>query len=105
MVKVLAGILVAAVLALAGTGYALRKQMQKAQELRVLNGALEQALVTQKRLRGADSKAAATARAQLKAAAEQKERQDDAIAKALAANPDWAGQRVPDAVIDALGVR
>jgi len=39
-----------------------------------------------------------------KALAKAKEQADEAVHNSLSANPEWAGQRVPDDVIDAIGM-
>lgn len=54
--------------------------------------------------RAAESHAAADLRHALAAIHAQKKDNQDALSKAAAAAPDWAAQRVPDGVLDALGV-
>lgn len=105
MNRILIGVLIVMVLALAGMGYALRSQFKKAEQLTTQNEALVASLATSKQLRVADAKALAVSRAAQAALKKEKAAQDEALSKALAANPAWADQRVPDAVVDALGVR
>jgi hypothetical protein len=105
MNRILIGMVVALILALAGTGYELRKYMADFNRVASEKESLAEALNTSNRLRAADSKALAASRAAQAALKKEKAVQDEALSKALAANPDWAAQRVPDAVVDALGVR
>lgn len=103
--RILLGVLVALVLGLAGTGYALRSSMKHNSALTIELGSAKEALKTSKRLRAADASALKQSRAAQAALAKQKAAQDEALQSALDANPDWAAQRVPDAVVDALGMR
>ena len=105
MNRILIGVLVALALALAGTGYALRKSVVGANALTEQNKALVASLATSKQLRASDAKALAASRAAQAALKKEKASQDEALSKALAQNHAWADERVPDAVVDALGVR
>lgn len=104
MTKILIGVIVALVLALSGAGWYAKRKVAEVNVLTVELSASKEALKTSKRLRSADATALRQSRAAQAAQAKQKAAQDEAIAKALDENPDWASQRVPDAVIDALGL-
>lgn len=104
MNRILIGVIVALVLALSGAGWYAKRQVTKVNVLTTEINAAKEALKASKRLRDADAKALNQSRAAIAALGKQKAAQDEALTKAVAANPDWAGQRVPDAVIDALGM-
>ena len=105
MNRILIGVVAALVLALAGAGWYARKKAVEVTVLSVKVDALAGALRASQRIRKADTASLNQSRAALAALGKQKAIQDEALAKAITANPDWADQRVPDAVVDALGMR
>lgn len=85
-------------------GLVLRHQFKTTAQLRSDLSMVTQALATEQRLRESDV-GSLTTRLQLAEKARlQKEKRDAKATKALHDNPDWARQRVPDDVIDALGM-
>ena len=105
MNRILAGVIAAILLALSGAVWYAKRKASEVTVLTVELNSVKGALKTSNRLRTADASALKQSRAALAALAKQKGAQDEALSKALAANPAWADQRVPDAVVDALGMR
>ena len=105
MNKVFIGVVAALILALSGSLWALRSAYAKANALTAENKSLSASLASAGRIRAGDQKALSSSRASLEALLKQKAIQDEKLRQALAANPDWASQRVPDDVADALRLR
>lgn len=62
------------------------------------------ALASEKLLRSADVSSLTTRLQLAEKARTAKVKRDDATSKALAESPQWASERVPDAVLDAIGM-
>lgn len=95
------------VLALLGSaagvwGYHTRQAL-KASEARA--EALQTALASERLVSAGHKRAADTRQRKLVALQQQQAKEARDVREALARNPDWAGQRVPDDVAAALGVQ
>lgn len=85
-------------------GYGLWDARNTASGLREELADTSAALATERLLRAADQRAVASTQAKLKALRAQKGKADADLKTAVEAEPDWANQRIPDAVLDALRV-
>lgn len=66
---------------------------------------VQEAVIEQLKVDASATAAASSVREKARAAEViHKEKVNEATSKALSENPDWAGERVPDSVIDAIGM-
>lgn len=85
-------------------GLVLRHQFKTTAQLKADLSVVSSALAAEQQLRQADVKSLTTRLQSAEKARIEKEKRDASTTKALRENPDWAGERVPDSVIDALGM-
>lgn len=79
-------------------------QYKTAAQLRADLQATQETLATEQKLRKADVSSLTTRLQLAEKARIEKGKRDDATHQAVAANPLWSSERVPDAVVDALGM-
>ena len=79
-------------------------QFQTQKQLRADLLLIQDALKAEQKLRSADVGALSIRLEATRKLQEAKEKRDVQTAKALAANPQWSSERVPDDVVDALGL-
>lgn len=104
MNKVLASLAALLLIAVVALGFGLKSVYDKSQALAAQVVAVRDALVSEQKLRKADTAALSGRLVVAEQARIQKEKTDAATKKALDENPVWAGERVPDSVIDAIGM-
>lgn len=104
MTKVFIGAIITMALAIAALFYQLNTVSEKAQALEASVAGFQQSLDSEKQLRQSND-AAFNARLKSAEANRTKSKEvKDAATKAIAENPEWSGSRVPDSVIDAIGM-
>lgn len=79
-------------------------QFQEQKQLRADLALVKDALETEQKLRSADVGSLSIRLEATRKLQEAKEKRDVQTAKAIAANPVWSSERVPDDVVDALGL-
>jgi uncharacterized protein HemX len=102
LVKVLSGLLLLALLALAGAGWALKQQIAATATETARASALSGQLDAVREARARDSKAMAHLRALNAATARSEAAARRSLDRASAANPDWSSTEVPPTVREAL---
>lgn len=97
------GAVIAALLGALGT-YWVHSLYTENQALTLANTALAGRVQALQSLRASEAKQAAVHIKKLQALQQEREVSNAELSKATAENPDWAGERVPDGVLRALGL-
>ena len=104
MSRIMSGVIAVLVVCVSLLGLRLTVVSHKADSLKLEVSQAREALVLEGNLRVAESLSLQSRVVAAEAARIHTEKVNAATSKALAANPHWAAERVPDDVIDALGL-